>query len=428
MSKVSIKSKLKPLKKWSSRHRNFLVISTNTLAFVALGIMLLIFTKAATPVSSIESEQGVLGGSATMMNDNSASNRMAIRFNGSIPTTPSSIMLPNNLEINKYKMNERANDSAQNQIVGKNIKLGSYSSTGGNGLQGQFRMYCKYSHFNYDDPIVYPGQPGKAHLHMYWGNTMADAYSTKQTLTTKGGGTCEGFELNRTAYWMPALLDGTGNVVIPKAIVMYYKSGGRAGDAAKTTRMPQGLKMISGNSSGNTTQTGYHNQIEWNCYDGSASWLYPADAYGQTSGTTIPASCPNGYDLNSLVYFQQCWNGTGLERTDVQLDNNGQCPAGWKTMPQVSYHIFWPKSPTGSYANWYLSSDRMPGMEPKKNGSTLHADWFGGWNDAIMDEWIAKCIQTMNNCGNGQLGDGNRSLMTFYPTDYEGPTNFLPKP
>ncbi len=322
-------------------------------------------------------------------------------------------------------MNVRADVADPPEVLGENITNGSYSSTGGNGSEGQFRIYCKYSHFNYDDPIVYPGQKGAAHLHMYWGNTRVDANTTKESLVTSGGGSCNGNELNRTGYWMPALNDGNGNVVIPKAMVMYYKSA--SVPASTVTRMPQGLKMIAGNKDGNTTQTGFHNLIEWNCYDGSATWSYPSDAYGNKSGTTIPASCPAGQDLNSLVYFPQCWNGTGYNTTDVQYASGGKCPAGWKAMPQVSYHIFWPKSPTGSYANWYLSSDRMNGVN-KPNGSTLHGDWYGGWKDSIMDEWIRNCINTGNNCGNGQLGNGVRSLKSFYPTDYEGPTPFLPRP
>lgn len=359
----------------------------------------------------------------------------ALAFNGTPtipgvqpPVTAGGALLPNTLELSKYKMNAKADVANPPQVAGENILLGSYSTPGENNGEGQFRIYCKYSHFNYDDPIVYPPingvpQTGKAHLHMYWGNTRVNASTTKASLTTSGGGSCNGNELNRTAYWMPALNDGNGNVVIPKALVMYYKSK----QTSVVSRMPQGLKMIAGNSNGNTTQTGFHNMVEWNCYDGSATWSYPNDAYGNRSGTTIPASCPDGQDLNSLVYFQQCWNGTGLETTDVAFANNGQCPSGWKTMPQVSYHVFWPKSPTGSYANWYLSSDRMNGTV-KPNGSTLHGDWFGGWNDSIMDEWINNCIRAGRNCGNGRLGDGNRTLKTFYPTDYEGPTHFLPRP
>jgi len=30
---------------------------------------------------------------------------------------------------------------------------------------GAFRFFCEFSHLAYDDPILYPGQQGAAHLH-----------------------------------------------------------------------------------------------------------------------------------------------------------------------------------------------------------------------------------------------------------------------
>ncbi len=38
------------------------------------------------------------------------------------------------------------------------------------GEHGAIRVSCHANHFNFDDPIVYPGQSGKAHLHMFFGN------------------------------------------------------------------------------------------------------------------------------------------------------------------------------------------------------------------------------------------------------------------
>ena len=36
---------------------------------------------------------------------------------------------------------------------------------------GAFRTVCEFSHMAFDDPIVYPGQPGRSHLHVFFGNT-----------------------------------------------------------------------------------------------------------------------------------------------------------------------------------------------------------------------------------------------------------------
>ncbi|MGH1494118.1 MAG: hypothetical protein ACRBK7_32785, partial [Acidimicrobiales bacterium] len=61
---------------------------------------------------------------------------------------------------------------------------------------GQFRAACQYSHFAYDDPIIYPGQVGRSHLHMFFGNTKTNAHSTTDSIVNSGGGSCNGFELN----------------------------------------------------------------------------------------------------------------------------------------------------------------------------------------------------------------------------------------
>lgn len=91
---------------------------------------------------------------------------------------------------------------------------------------GQFRTACEFSHFSYDDPLVFPGQPGAAHLHMFFGNTHVNAHSTYDTLLNSGSGTCNGLELNRTGYWVPAMFDGEGNVRVPERVVIYYKGEG----------------------------------------------------------------------------------------------------------------------------------------------------------------------------------------------------------
>lgn len=404
--------------------------------FIVIGVTTLILSYAfTTPTKGVTINLSTCNATVRCTAGAVASNN-ALAFNGTGATTappPNTsadrIWLQNPLL--KNWMNARA--TTTNPVPTPCVNL-ECSETGDNGSspQGQFRLGCQYSHFNTDDPIVYPGQPGKAHLHMFFGNTNTN-YATHfdpndtsaNSLTKYGGSSCQGAELNRTAYWMPALLDGGGNVVLPKSIVVYYKSNGTPAQAAATVAMPQGLKMIGGNSKGNTTVTGYHNMVEWNCYDNSQSWQYPNDAYGNKSGTTIPATCPAGHFLHAVVSFPQCWDGKGLELTNTQYQDEQQnCPSGWVHMPQVQYIVDYPTS--NSYASWYLSSDRMPGMSAMPNGSTLHGDWYGGWNTDIMNTWTNSCIHPPRNCSLGQMGGSNLHLKRLPKDpvtleDYAGP-------
>ena len=79
---------------------------------------------------------------------------------------------------------------------------------------GAFRFICQAAHLGYDDPIVYPGQPGKSHLHQFFGNTLTDANSTFASLRGTGDSTCMG-PLNRSAYWIPAMMNGKDGVIRP---------------------------------------------------------------------------------------------------------------------------------------------------------------------------------------------------------------------
>ena len=40
------------------------------------------------------------------------------------------------------------------------------------------KIECGASHFAPDDPIVFPGQRGAAHMHEFFGNTSTNASST----------------------------------------------------------------------------------------------------------------------------------------------------------------------------------------------------------------------------------------------------------
>ena len=70
---------------------------------------------------------------------------------------------------------------------------------------GEFVALCPSSHRAQNDPIVFPGQPGQSHLHSFFGSTTTDASSTLGTLLA-GGTTCDP-AVDRSAYWVPTLLE-----------------------------------------------------------------------------------------------------------------------------------------------------------------------------------------------------------------------------
>ena len=266
-----------------------------------------------------------------------------------------------------------------------------------------FRVTCQFSHFNYDDPIVFPNEPGRAHLHMFWGNTRTDAFTTTtQSLTETGGGTCNGFELNRSAYWTPAIVDGEGNARIPKQIIIYYKTKnlGEPG-ISEVQPMPQGLRLIAGASptSGPFTLPPDHEEqrLFWSC---------GASGTVRNRSARIP-QCEADELVNMTIYFPQCWNGVDLDSPNhrdhvARVDVGAPCPESHPVrIPELGFLLYYEHS--GDTSGWHLDSDHSHG-EDRVPGGSLHADWIAGWADEAMELWVDNCIRNGRNCTLGQTG------------------------
>src|SRR4051794_27463814 len=185
-------------------------------------------------------------------------------------------------------------------------------------LVGAFRFICNAGQVLADDPIVYPGQPGKSHLHQFYGNTSANAYSTYSTLRQSGSSTCMS-PLNRSAYWMPALLDGKGNVVRPDYVAIYYKRRPATDPVVsdptnptyegKAVPLPNGLRFIFGFNMLNPSDapTG---EAWFNCSGPTAVGGH----YGNLPQAL--ANCPAGNRLGAVIEAPQCWDGKNLDSAD----------------------------------------------------------------------------------------------------------------
>ena len=50
----------------------------------------------------------------------------------------------------------------------------------------RIHIECDFHHRKSDDPIVYPRNPGAAHLHLFFGNKSTNAFSTWTSLRRAG--------------------------------------------------------------------------------------------------------------------------------------------------------------------------------------------------------------------------------------------------
>lgn len=296
---------------------------------------------------------------------------------------------------------------------------------------GNFRINCQYSHFAYDDPIRSPRQPGRSHhLHMFFGNTDTDAFTTKDNITSSGNGTCHGYELNRSAYWVPALLDQDGKAVVPQDIVIYYKSRQVTESSQVVREIPTGWTAVAGNTDGvNHVPSATSQHVFWSC--GSSGVI-------QNKSGTIPLGCGEGQQLNATIYFGQCWDGRRDSYNEDGIMDNAHikkldwvdqfCPASHPhRLPELGILIYYP--PVADTTGWRLSSDG-PADPP---GRTLHADFIAGWEEETIETWTDNCLRQADglkagwNCTVGEMGT-NRRLDAFGSQNYrwDGPYRVTP--
>ena len=312
---------------------------------------------------------------------------------------------------------------------------GAVPSSAAPDVVGAFRFICNPGQLLADDPIVYPGQPGRAHLHQFFGNTAANASSTYASLRTSGASTCNS-PLNRSAYWMPAMMNGKGRVVRPDYVSIYYKRRpasdplcqadlstdwtAKWGVMGKCVAIPRGLKFVFGHNMDNPAAG---NPFHFNC-----------DGAGAVSGhfrSIVDAAkgCPVGAQLGAVIGAPECWDGKNLDSPDHRshLAYPGYGGWGYLRCPTTHPYVI-PTFTMGAWyttdadldrsgtwapgkATWHLSSDVMPGMPQMTPGTSFHADWFGAWDDDVMKMWTDHCINKLLNCSGGDLGNGKQLKM-----------------
>lgn len=315
-----------------------------------------------------------------------------------------------------------------------------------NSWRGILRINCDFSHAAYDDPLVYPGRAWSAHLHRFYGLFEVDAATTLPAMHRAGAredgrvSSCQGNDLNRSAYWVPAVLapkyaaDGRRELdrfgepawTQVEAVVggddqahevFYYSAGIDTLSAIQP--LPTGLGMIAGDMRATPSTPQSSAIIRWHCQTWQSS-----DAGNPRFSATIP-ECTLPDRLRADIFFPSCWNGTDLDSPDHRshmaypvTDASGRnptCPASHPVpVVRVSYHYAFPVKPenadptTRSTRGWRLASDAYEAGPATPGGASLHGDWVNGWHPEAMQAIVDTCIRQGLDCHDGNLGNGWR--------------------
>ena len=308
---------------------------------------------------------------------------------------------------------------------------GSYSPD-----EGAFRFICGgEGPLKSDDPLLYPNQPGKSHLHKFWGATTIDASSTPESLGKASGSNCNygQYTLNRSAYWMPALLDDQNFVRNPDLVAVYYKRPRKVskycqeGSSVRMgicTDLPNSIRFIFGWDP--TKPDAPQRGMTWYCTTGTGKHVTNLDDLFGKEG------CSAGATMVANLIAPPCWDGKNLDSPDHRTHIAFQEPvlgAGYEKcpsthpylIPQTENKVMWTvtadmigtRSDGSKYSRIKLASDHMKvGAKP---GETMHADYIEQWVAAVKKMWHDNCIEKGLDCSGGDLGNGLQLYGAYQP-------------
>ena len=235
---------------------------------------------------------------------------------------------------------------------------------------------CRYSHQAPDDPIVYPAKPGASHQHTFVGNSTTDAFSSFGSLRS-GETTCRRAD-DTAAYWVPALYQGTTEI-LPVAATVYY----RRGTLAEVNTFPNNLRMIAGDAKATSPQ-GMRITF-WSC--GVAS--------GVDRSAEVP-TCPDtrGSFLRLHIRFPECWDGRRLDSADhkshIAYATRAGCPSTHPVeVPQITQTY---RYATRGGEGFSLASGGV---------YSAHADFLNAWNPGALRKLVEGCLNELVHCERG---------------------------
>lgn len=217
------------------------------------------------------------------------------------------------------------------------------------------------------DPIVFPDEYGKSHLHSFYGSDAVTIHTKKSEKLREGCTAAENIN-DLSSYWTPTLLYQNGGDSWEPVPVMRFSAYYGLGDNGPEIPFPENFKMVTGDAQAQTVDA-MPSEIgsEWFC-EGDEAGLLGANGFPTTTCST---------HLQQILYFPQCVDTETLEYAykDGEPGSYHSCPEGMQAVPQLRFSIRYDLRdvlPSG----W---SGEAPLQLACGNAYCSHGDFINGW-------------------------------------------------
>ena len=256
---------------------------------------------------------------------------------------------------------------------------------------------CPHSHFNRDDPIVHPGEPGAAHLHEFIGNRTMNAHSTYKA-SVGASTTCP--ENDTAGYWFPAFFEGKRRMTSGSSAIgrftrntVYYRNNLDGYAPSAINAPPAKLKIVVGRAKATSASRNpkLGSELYYGCSDNSTDKL------------VRPRSCSTGL-ISVHIGFPNCWNGVDLD------SQNHRSHMAWPVENSSDRYVC-PKSHPVPIVRIIMRMEFETGTTTRKfrlssgPAYTLHGDFFNTWVQADLERLTRDCIRKDIDCGTFDIGD-----------------------
>lgn len=256
--------------------------------------------------------------------------------------------------------------------------------------QGNWSVGCPFVKRAPDDPIVLPGQPGRSHMHDFFGNPSVDAFSTEESLLAATAECTRAAD--RSAYWVPTLargesVDASGQPtgIVPLRSSIYYLAGGR--DPATLRPFPRGLRIVAGAPGSGAARD--RTRVGWFCafLGGPAPSTFAAE----------PPLCTPGQYLFARVIFPDCSDGRADSADHMRH-------MAYSSRPSRGAYRVCPRShpiavPAVRLTVSYRYESGLDSELSSGGRRSLHADFFASWRGRSVRRLIAACLREDLQCG-----------------------------